>query len=434
MGYLGSSAGGFGFLGDYAGAYFGAPVLPPVPAIGPSGTLIPWLPEQPVKHRIEWRTDVLKGRRGHERRASQITAPRESYELEFVLDAPQARYLRARLFNDAAAIYMLPQRWQGLLGTNALAPGGTGVLVGTTTLSDWAVAGHRVLVEDDRGTRHVTHLQAVAAGSLTLSDGLTAGYTFEANTYRVYPLVAVYLADAGSAGYHAVSAAKVALKARAVLLRPILGAGAALTSFDGYPVLDRRPRLRDLANETAEGAIALVDYGAIATSHAEPLVGDVVRVHDFTWRTDAERQWWLKFIATTRGSQKRYLLPTWLDDLVVASQPSGDGFLRVYADAIYSDAYRGNFMLDWQSSTGHDWIQAELADGTLAYRKITAAVDNLDGTQTLTLNAAIDTTGANPDITRISYMELARLSEDVIEFDHLSTLSRFRLGSRVVQQ
>lgn len=421
-----------GAVGDVsvAGLFF-----TPAPAIDPTGTLLPWLMEQPVRQTLAWHTDIIKGRKGHEHRASRRTAPHESFSADYLLDVPQLRYLRAKLVNDGADLYLIPLRWLGLLGTADLAHGGLIVTVGTTTLSDWAVDGHRVLVEEETtGAQLVTHIVDVAAGSLMLDAAPSTGPNpWRASRFRVYPLVAVHVADGAPAGYYPVAVGKWELQAsRKVSVAPT-GAGATVVTFDGHPVLDRRPPWRELAQETPHNALRFVDYGGVATVAIGVDRGDVVRVHDFSWRTEAGRQWWLKFFATVKGRRKAFLLPTWLDDLTVHTQPT-TADLVVFGDTAYSDTYRGNFMADWQSSTGHDWIQLEMSDGTLLYREITGAVNNGDGTQTLTMNAAVDTSGGAPDVVRISYMELCRLEDDAVNIQHFVARSEFRLALRVVQQ
>lgn len=61
-------------------------------------------------------------------------------------------------------------------------------------------------------------------------------------------------------------------------------------------------------------------------------------------------------------------------------------------------------------------IRVEQIDGTIAYREITEVVDNLDGTETITLGTSL--TAAVEDIARISFMTLMRSDQDSVEMRH----------------
>ena len=415
-----------GVFGSVFGSVFGAAFGSVGVAASRIGQLIPWSPTGGVRRSMAWRTSILKSWSGTEKRISLLEFPQESFEAEFELDDFAARYLRGKLFSGASGVFLLPDRFESILVTANVTA--STVTVASTALADWAVVGHSVLLEDDEGNQHDTTISTSDATTFTLDDAVSG--TFLANRTRISPIYSVYLADGQPTGYYRVNAGKWRMQARLIGVPETMGTGAAaFTTLDGLTVLDRQPVTPDMAQEQNQAGIALIDFGAVVEVNTGRTVADIGRSHAFWYRTAAERQWWKAFFYAARGQQVSFLVPTWLDDLTVHTQPNSTALI------VYADDDRGDYVSYWEDSTAHLWLQFEMDDGTVLHRIIESAVDNLDGTNTLTLNASIDASGANPDISRISFMERCRLAGDSVTFEHGSSgLVTFPLAFTVVQQ
>ena len=70
-----------------------------------------------------------------------------------------------------------------------------------------------------------------------------------------------------------------------------------------------------------------------------------------------------------------------------------------------------------------------MSTGTILYRTISAAVDNLDGTQTLTMNASVTGT-----VVMCSLLETCRLDDDELRIVYTGQRGDVQLQARVVQQ
>lgn len=119
-----------------------------------------------------------------------------------------------------------------------------------------------------------------------------------------------------------------------------------------------------------------------------------------------------RFVQARRGRQRRFWAPSWQRDFVHSSAAgSGSSTITV---------------LGWGYATGvfplgnaRRHIRLRSPSGQLYYRRVTAAVHNLDGTETLTLQGPNGETslGVASDSTwQVSFMRMGRLDSDEISF------------------
>jgi len=368
-------------------------------------TLVRW-PADSFRHTQAWRTDVQKSRDGLERRVCLSQSPRDRYELGIPLTTAQALQVRGWLLNDPAGTYEIPLRFERLLATAEVTDGD--FQTGGITLSDWAVAGQRVLVESliDPDDYYTAEIDSVAsAPTITLDTLPPGGMDFPAGLTAISPLVDVLLENGQAIGHYKVNEGYWSMAARAAAVRASFGDGASLTSLSSVPILDRVPMDVGLGQEQAASGVEIQDAGgAIATTWPRT-VSDIRRSH--RWQvanTAAERQWWKLFLYTVRGRQKPFLLSTYQHDLVAASNPAGTSLI-VEGPPTTGAA---DYVTDWWPSLAHRRLHIVDTAGASSYRAVTAAVDNLDGTQTLTIASLTAT------VARISFLELCRFDTDEV--------------------
>ena len=396
---------------------------PPTPdPTGPAGTLLPW-PVEAFTWGLTWRTDILAMRDGSEYRQALNDYPRESFDVEFVLDTADARYMREILKANAARVFHLPVRILDVLATAAVT---STTVTADVSLADWAVVGQRVMLEDDAGNTHATHLATVSVGSVTIADAVAA--TFPAGS-RLVPLACVYLDDKATAGHYAVNAGRWSARARAFLPLTVLGGGGtAPATYASHDLLEEAPDMDDAtASEAIDGGIDLIDAGGAIAVTTAYTVANVQRSGSFTAQSEAERQTWLRFLVARNGRQVTFWHATHRADFDVTA--SGSGTLTVSNPSAYGSAY----VATWAAALVGTHIAVKISGAATRYLQIAAATVGASTT-------VLDVTGASPNltgltITMVCRLELVRLADDTVMLeDRGAGLLGFDLPTIVVPQ
>lgn len=183
------------------------------------------------------------------------------------------------------------------------------------------------------------------------------------------------------------------------------------TTYLAHPVLDARP------DESEDGSAAFDRLRqSVQYDGAAPLVYDVPDQALRTQRTAfklfgrARHTWLRSLLYTLRGRAMPLWLPSFAADLRAAATISG-GSTSLVVD------WAGYTQFGLARPNRRD-LRIELTDGTVLYRRITAAVEAGD-TETLTLSSALDAGSITPErIRQISFMALATLASDSVEIEH----------------
>jgi hypothetical protein len=182
-----------------------------------------------------------------------------------------------------------------------------------------------------------------------------------------------------------------------------MGTGATLTMYAGHPVWDRGVENSSTISEPVNAMTEILDLGGVPYAIGQaiaPVWGRAVAITGSAFGGD----WaWLKLmLATLRGAQRMFWLPSWRDDLTWVS--SGTLSLTVRTDD-------DSDLAAWYPSQ-RDRLQIRQDDGTITYVQITGTpVDNGDGTQTLTISSTL----SGVDVDLISWLEPCRFEGDAFE-------------------
>lgn len=206
-----------------------------------------------------------------------------------------------------------------------------------------------------------------------------------------------------------------------------MGTGATLTTFLAKPVWDEPINVSVGAQDSVQTRAQIVQLGGSAfpaTKGPKPDWGRQISAR----RDLCERwQWAKKFIWYTKGAWRSFWLPTWRNDLVWISKAAG-------TITITSGAAAGDFF-KWYPAH-RTTLQLEQEDGTITYAQITSAVDNGNGTITVSI---ADTSGtpitlSSSPVTLLSWLELTRFAEDDIRVTFQQGLFVFPNTGRVIQR
>lgn len=403
---------------------FSAPSIVPIAPSGLAGTLTVYPPEHPISQTWTWRTDVLDSWDGDEHRLSLMGAPRESYQMDILIEDAELRRIRADLFNTTGpGVHLIPRWEEGL--TVTATPVSTVLNVPNTALSDWMAVNQRVVVVGPTGDAYQALIVSFTSTTITIDVSVPAG-SYLGGATHVYPLAAVYFEAGPQVSRWRVNLGRWRMDARVAEFGYAFGTGAtALTTFDGVTVLTEQPLGNDTTDEAMEHQEEFFDFGATFTRKHAQLLGDIQRTHAFRIGDAATRQYWKSFLTSVNGRQGTFLLSTWHPDLVLDSQPIDDGFIVI-------DSSQVSYITKWYPSLAHKRLQFRMASGAVLYREVIDVTDNLDGTESLELDASVDT-GALGNVDFISFLETCRLGSDDVEFTWDITEGHVTLPIVVVQ-
>lgn len=405
---------------------------------------------QPNAYGLSWEfdTEVLTMRSGLEQRIASRTIPTERVDNQYLLgdldDVDQdasadLRALRADLFVNAVEPWGLPYWHEG--AASAIDITGTAATVNATYL-DWIVANQYVWVvgpnpTDAYYTLIVSTGGTLSARTLVLGDSPMdwgfVGDEFPANATFIYPIAGV-VADRPVLGRNQGADGEWRLKGTTQTRWNALGTGGSISSFDSLPLLTVRPIMNGQAAE--EQFVTDADRqerGSTILQSAMRDVNAIARIHNFVSAGPAEWAYWKKFFTTVVGRQKVFLLPTWRHDLIAPAGLDGTTTLVVTSPSATYGTDQPDYANDWFPSLAHRRLQFLFSDGSVAYRKVSAAVQSGDE-QDLTLTTSIDEP-VGTTLERISFLEQVRLGQDRLDFSiQQGRVVRFGFSSLVVQR
>lgn len=362
------------------------------------------LPVESWRYQLRWRTDVVPAADGTEQRAcTGGAAPRAYVAGPVQIGDADARALHAWLTSSprAAAIVPLPHE---ATPTASAFSGGAVTIDGA--YCDWLEVGRRVLVVGASGS-YTTTIGSYSAPTLTLAAGPSSG-VYPAGVTHLYPCEDVYLEDGQTVQRHPVNLSRWQLVGRVQAVRELTGTGgAAVTTFDGLPVLVDRPLADGNDAETYSSGVMWADAGGAVAVSGYQTVGARTRSGAWLIRSAAQRQAWKLFLAALRGRWKPFLSPTWRPDLTLQAQPAGG------ATAIRVD----QALADLGPLTRAGRIQIEYADGTVSYRAIGTPSD-AGGYRSIPLGTALPGSIPGGSIRCVSLLERVRLADDEVTVDY----------------
>lgn len=390
----------------------------------PTGVILP-RPESPLSETWVYRTDILSSIEGVERRLIISEHPEESWNVQLLLESEtEIRRWKADLFRDAGTTFKFPL-WHESVALTADADSGETVLVGDFSLAEIVATNEVLLVGGDEtvGAVEVATVQSIAAGSLTVSTGISNNYLAGD---KVMLLRSVLLPDLLKIERYSNNAARVTMTPIRFDYGAATGKGApAITTHSSMNVMNRRPLNNDLVSEGFSSEVEIIDWGNKQVAHKFFDEAKITRELRFIIQTPLERQYWKKFLSECKGRREPFLVPTWRPDFVLAQQPAqGGSVIKVEATPHIIDEY--------SASLAHDWLYLQ-TDGVDHLTAIDSYLDNLDGTIDITMTTALNNDPDDSTVNVVSHMEQSRLGSDSIRWEHFNTHSVLYLSVTTVQ-
>jgi hypothetical protein len=361
--------------------------------------------ESGVQEQLAWRTDVLTASASAttQHRGLRI-GPRRSFTFE-VRAANQERRVADMLLAGHGGPWELPI-WPDVQWLGAPLAAGVDEVPCSTAGFDF-VEGGRALLYTTVNQWEVVEIDAIEADHLSLTEVTAAAF---GRGSRLYPLrlARVQGEPEERRWTDDFSRHGLAFDIDEPCDWPAL---ASPTTYLGHPVLDVRPDEGDDPTASYSRLVQTVDHDT-ALPIVHDLPGLALRGQQTHWVLSghAEHTWYRSLLYTLCGRRVPMWLPSFASDLKPVATIAG-------SSPSMSVEWAGYTLFGLARPNRRD-VRIELTDGTVYYRRITAAVEAGE-TETLTLSAALAPTSIAPArIRAVSFMALSTLASDEIELDH----------------
>jgi hypothetical protein len=355
---------------------------------------------------IEYLTDVLKAYSDNEQRRALRQLPRRALRYRaLTLNARDAAGMESLVWGWQNQPYGVPW-WpdaQPLLSDIA-----AGVFVIPVDTADRQfVAGGLVCVWVDEYTNEALTIVSVAPHAVTVSSPTQFAWKGGPGT-RVLPVFLCRLPNSVEIQRYSSAIDQLDVQFIGEAQQPALAPSISPTQYRGFDVLEIAPNWEATLKRNYKRSLVTIDpkVGPIGVvdKGGTPIVNQ-----DFPWWLDthANVTAFRAFLLRRFGQLNPFWIPTWDQDLVLSADVGSIDLGIVVRSEFYS-----RFLF---SSPARRYIAFIPIDGSgNVYRQITAAIDNGDGTESLTLDSAT-AKNFSRGATMVSFLTLARLASDRTE-------------------
>jgi hypothetical protein len=362
-----------------------------------------WRPDwsAPIVERLEWLTDVLATQSAIEQRLRLRGGARRGLEFSLVTWAQARRSFEASLFAHQSGDWLLPI-WPDGQQLSAALPDGSAIIPLDTTTRDYVAGGTVMLIQGDNV--ETATIATVAAGQLNLSGVTTLAFSAGA---WVYPARLARMMDGQPFARLTDDHLRATVQMRQV--DPAIFTGSTPTTYRGLPVFTQRPNWVSDPGAEYRRQIDQIDY-AVGLIYEDDRTGrpEIIQTHDYLLSGRSEIAAFRALLYALSGRQGTFWLPTWASDVqVTAAVGASDTTLDIEAMG-----YVANLA---QAINRRD-IRIQLASGVVLYRRITHSVGVNSSTERLTLDAALGVAVQPAEIIKVSWLQVARLEADAVEF------------------
>ncbi|MDX1488563.1 MAG: hypothetical protein R3268_10205 [Acidiferrobacterales bacterium] len=383
--------------------------------------LITAIPHVPIREILEFNTDVLPALSGKEQRISNRKQPRQGFRNSYDLLDEERRRLQALLFGWTPNIFGVPLWHEQVYTTAAASASATSVTVDSTTDVDFRVDGLGVVFTDEF-TYDVIIISAVTANTITFTTSPLVNSYPEGT--RVMPVRLCNLIEIprGRRPLNNLEAFELVFECvDNDTGAPTADTGWNSNTYGGKILLDEcNVQKQQMVFELPQ-KIARIDNrtGAVYQNSRWPHPRRLSS-KGFGAHTRSEILSLKRLLLSTRGKQKSFYLPTFIEDLeVVASLTSGSDTMDI------GNIGFSRFVLQ----QGHKRIfRITFTDGTSLVREIDSSSEISSTVERLTLNTTWPDNRSVSDITRVQFYELVRFDNDYFEIVHDRVGSAFLLA------
>lgn len=360
------------------------------------------VPDVPVKETWEFLTDVIQAYDGTEQRIALRSKPRSDIRFTVqILDLVQRREQYNILYNSTGRKAVIPLYHHGINLTQD-SPIGTSRLYFESNLTQ--------IIEGETITLIEARTEQVVIGTVdtVFADGCSITGSLGQNVGKgwfVYPSISVYLKENTGLDMSSITGELTIIGESSNPITPVrTNASPTITSFNGLPVLNRRPLIKadelfDIRKEIIDNDVGLPQLIRYKDPHPT-IKGTRKWLVD---RYDGESEdYFRKFFDDQKGAQKAFYMPTWLPDLTLAQgfTPSISSGLLVINEQDY--------LVNYFPYNTWKCIAIEYENLATTYHEVQSATQLPDGTVSLVIDPILSSDPEVVNITRISYLMRVR--------------------------
>jgi len=376
-------------------------------------------PDDPVVETLSWKTDIMVGFDGTEQRVALRTAPRRNVEFSFIIDQAERRTQYRRWHRSIGNRLVVPFYWYAARLTADASSGATRIYFDPDTTDlrdgDYLIIANPMTYEGQLVTATTIEVDGATLNSPLTADAAEGDFVAPGFDCRMIDRTGLAMKHVTGAVTYKVET----LTPRVPFARP--GSAASITTFDGYDVLDVEPVAPGDSDEEFNVNYEIFDGETGVTDIDQAwLHPSVSGVRQFRVARETEggiMDYWRDFLDARLGRQGVFLMPTWLEDLELESMPDGSNQLVLADDEYVAEL----FPYETYKRL------AIFSDAGVAYRAVSSAVANGDGTATLFLDSPYGATADEQAVYRVSFLNLVRLGEDSVKFTHQQDRSYLEL-------
>lgn len=370
-----------------------------------SGTrlaLFPWRPQQPVKEKLAWLTDVLDAKDGSEQRISVRQVPRQGFKFPVMMESEkQQAKLDAVMFGWQKRSWGLPV-WPELVVHTATITAAVTTITVDTTNADFRDDSLAIIWQSEDNCE-VVQIETVAAGSLTLATPVQNTFT----GHKLIMPVRTAQMDASSKRKGYSSGLAIADVSFAVKDNILLTGFTPATTYKTLPVLTEATAVNPTQKKSSDGDVYVVDCKTGDFDYFSDSDFNInLQSHLFYKDTKADCWDFRKFIHSLLGQIGTFYVATHKDDMILDAQiGSSDTSFNIEGIGLADNMGVNDLRTD---------IAFIFPNGTQLYREVTGITKS--GTEEIiTIDSSLGVE-VDPGDCIISWLDKLRLAEDEVEF------------------
>lgn len=387
------------------------------------------IPDVPVNETWSWLSDVMVTTDGTEQRVGLRAVPRRKLDLTVIALGHDEIYksIKQMLFDFGGQV-VIPF-YQYLTSVTAPSVAGDSDISFDPARTDMR-PGEYILVRNPAMQQQLLKITVLGVGGATLDAPLDIDLPAGSLVAPAFTCVIDNKASMAREAVH--TAAQLRLnatvsQARADHSRP--GSAMAITTFDGYPVLDRRPLADTSPKDSFDTGQERFDYqvGSIEQivrwqfTRTEGGREFLIHRHD----NPAEMDYWRDFTDLIVGRLNPFLLPTYREDEYIQETP-----LDAYNSILIKGSDYATLM--WPQAP-YQRLVLWTANGP-QYVAVVDAVATEEGHSLCTLADPMPSGAGYRNISFISYLLKVRLGSDDVKLEHYARETYLRLNVRTVPE
>lgn len=374
-----------------------------------------------IRERLTWKTDILVSESFAEQRRALMLGPRRELSAPMYVEGRERQLLDLALFSWGARVWAVPIWHEIQFITAPVAQGAMRITCATDDL-DFRAGGLAMLRSESAFEFEVVEIDSIDSTGLNLRRATQQVWPASSRLYPARPGMLMQQPELTRLTDMLITA-EVDFLIMEPSDWPELPAGA-LPLYRGRPVLEARP---DETEDLTRGFERLMS--TLDNQQSTPLVTDTagraMPVTGYRWLDmgRAARAFWRSLAYTLRGMQTAMWIPTHADDLTLID--------TVSAAANTLDVANCGYARFGQARPGRRDIRIELYDGTVFYRRISAAAEISPTLERLVIDQTLGLLVAPSDVMRICWMVCSRSAGDTFEIEHMTDSEGVAAGGMV---